>query len=171
MPSSRRGSIDMGDVAMEHPVRKHPRMKEYDYTQAGCYFLTFCIKDHKYCLGDVIPPIDEIDLPEVLLSELGEITKEAIERIPKVYKDVVLDSYAVMPNHVHLLVTLGTEAETSIPMIVRAVKTAVSKSIGKSIWQDSYYDHVVRNQRDYQIIWNYVSSNAAKWMEDRYYKS
>ena len=170
MPPSRRGSIDLGDVTMELPAGKHPRLKEYDYSCAGCYFLTFCIKDHKCCLGDVILPIDATELPKVILSQWGQITKEAIQRIPKVYQDVVLDSYAVMPNHVHLLVTLGAEAETSIPMIVRAVKTAVTKSIGTSIWQDSYYDHVVRNQREYEKIWNYVSSNAAKWMEDRYYK-
>ena len=171
MPSSRRGSFDLGEVTMELPVRKHPRMKEYNYANAGCYFLTFCVKGHKCCLGDVIAPIHESELPEVILSETGQITKEAIERIPNVYQDVVLDSYAVMPNHVHLLMTLGSAAETSIPMIVRAVKTAVSRSVGMSIWQDSYYDHVVRNQREYEKIWNYISSNAAKWMEDRYFKS
>lgn len=170
MPSSRRGSIDMGDAAMEHPVRKHPRMKEYDYSQEGCYFITFCVKDHRCCLGKVYSSQDETESPKVELSQWGRIVSDVIERIPKAYKDVILDCYAVMPNHVHLLLTLGCDSNSSIPTIVRGIKTLVTKTIGQSIWQDSYYDHVIRNEQGYKKVWEYVNSNAAKWLEDRYYR-
>ena len=97
-----------------------------------------------------------------------------------------------MPNHVHLLITLEGEAghagpalqsgRTSIPEIIRwyktmtvndwirAVKTGVLPPFERTIWQTSFYDHVVRNQRDYETIWQYIDENPMKWKEDIYYK-
>ena len=155
---------------MEYAVRKHPRLKEYDYSQPGCYFLTFCVKNHECCLGTVGLSTDGTELPKVTLTEWGKCTKKAIEKIPLAYQNVTLDCYAIMPNHVHLLVTLGSEANTSIPMIIRAIKTAVTRTTGKAIWQESYHDHVIRDRESYLKIWDYVNSNAAKWMYDRYYR-
>ena len=95
------------------------------------------------------------------------------------YREVQLDQYVVMPNHIHLLLRMqepDLEPQTKANMqrptlhtVVRSLKTMVTKKLGYSIWQTSYYEHIVRNKRDYQEIWKYIEDNPSKWAEDRYY--
>ena len=76
-----------------------------------------------------------------------------------------------MPNHIHLLLRLDeTPGQAGIPQIVRQMKAHVSKRAGFSIWQRSYYDHVIRGQKDYDMIWQYIADNPAKWLNDRFYE-
>ena len=82
------------------------------------------------------------------------------------YSDVNLIRYAIMPNHVHLLILLGPEATVSIPTIVRSLKRMVNRDLGTSIWQNSFYDVVIRNEAMFQCEWLYIDSNPDKWAED-----
>ena len=80
-----------------------------------------------------------------------------------------------MPNHIHLIVqidggrTWASAPTKSIPSIVRSLKTLTTKEIGESIFQRSYHDHIIRNEKDYREIWEYIENNPRKWMLDRYY--
>ncbi len=171
---------------MERKDRKHPRLKAYDYRENGCYFVTICVRDHKPLLGCVVVRRAGCPHPagqaavEMRLSHEGEVTQYYIEQIPRVYREVLLDQYVVMPNHVHLLLRMQgpdrqSEQGEAVPRptlhtVVRSLKTMVTKKLGYSIWQTSYYEHIVRNRRDYQEIWKYIEGNPAKWAEDRYFQ-
>ena len=105
------------------PKRKHPRLEGYDYSQNGAYFVTFCVKDMRELLGNVVgaecvtkmsgghflasPPKRTTDAPFVQLSEHVRNTEEAIEFIGKQNHEITIAKYVIMPNHVHLLVIIN----------------------------------------------------------------
>lgn len=160
------------------PKRHHPRLTEYDYGQNGCYFLTLCTKGRKQSLSRICVGRGPLTPPEACLSPIGQVVEKHILRIDSVYPGVMVDNYVIMPNHVHLLLTIcndnggGVRAPrpTDIPTVVRGLKSMVTREVGSPIWQTSYYDHVVRNEPDYLRIWEYIDTNPAKWQEDEYYE-
>ena len=96
------------------------------------------------------------------------------------FPEVSVDKYVVMPNHVHMILSIGcNDAERSRPFptvstVVGLYKSGVSRLIHLHrpevmLWQRSYYDHVIRNQQDYDGIWTYIENNPARWAEDEYY--
>ena len=95
---------------MALPQRKHPRLKNYDYAQCGCYHLTFCTQNRKPILSRIVPATCACDRAQIDLHHAGQIADHYIRNIPNVYSDVELIKYAIMPNHVHLLILLGPEA-------------------------------------------------------------
>ena len=76
-----------------------------------------------------------------------------------------------MPNHVHILLTLSPSKTADIPTIVRSLKRMVTRELGESIWQDSYYDVIVRNDSMFRDEWEYIDSNPDKWSEDELFIS
>ena len=91
---------------MDLPKRKHPRLKDYDYSQNGAYFITFCTEHRKQLLGTVLVGRDALVPPQVSLSVFGKIVQKYIEKSGSVYDGVFVDHYAIMPNHVHLLLRM-----------------------------------------------------------------
>ncbi len=71
-----------------------------------------------------------------------------------------MENYAVMPNHVHLL---------TISQVIQQLKGWVAKRAGGSIWQKSFHDHVVRREKDFQLIWQYIETNPQNWQNDCFY--
>ena len=153
---------------MELQTRKPNRLKNYDYSQNGAYFITICTKDRKQILSQVIVGEDTI-LPSIKLLEYGIIIDKSINEIPLHYDDVFVDNYVIMPNHIHLIIRINNNGRmVSAPTIIAGMKRYVSKQIGKSIWQKSFYDHIIRDDIDYQQIWQYIDENPTKWAEDKY---
>ena len=81
-----------------------------------------------------------------------------------------------MPNHVHLIIVIrapdgGVRAPrpTHLPAVVRSIKAMVTREVGHSVWQASFYDHIIRSRPDYLRIWQYIDENPARWAEDEYY--
>ena len=156
---------------MEYPKRKHPRLKEYDYSQNGAYYVTICVENHQCILGE----IDE--KRGMQLGSFGEITKKYIEQIEEHYQFVKLVNYVIMPNHIHLLiqkdippnVLLENEDEVktspSLQRIVHGFKTLTTKAIGRSIWQPSFYEHIIRNHADIQRVSDYIDANPSRWRD------
>ena len=117
--------------------RKSIRLHGYDYSSAGCYFATICIKDRQELLGQIVGDA-ALGVPDTVLSDLGKMVQIHIERI-KQQQGVTLENYVIMPNHIHLLIcindnvsTSGTPRATSptkatIPQIVNALKGLTSK--------------------------------------------
>ena len=143
-------------------VRKNPRLTEYDYTIGGYYFITICTKDKKYYFGEIR---DE----KMQLNKIGKIAYKNIEKIKEIYKTINIDKYVIMPNHIHLILVIDKETNLSISNIIKKYKEWLTKQIGESIWQKSYYDHIIRNEKDYLRIWKYVDENVLKWSFDKYY--
>ncbi len=157
---------------MDKPKRKAIRLKDYDYSRSGAYFITICTKD-KECIFWSDSVGATIGRPQ--LSQYGEIVNSAILNIIVHYLCVSLDKYVIMPNHVHLLLRLenpdgrAMHAPT-ISTIVQQLKGIVTKAIGFSVWQKSFHDHVIRNKHDYDRIWEYIDTNSLKWENDCFYK-
>lgn len=152
--------------------RKHPRLKNYDYSQNGCYFVTIRTKDRQRLLSSVIVGRGDLTPPSVQLTGIGSIVEKYIFGIENAYESVFLDSHVIMPDHIHLLLRIEEpgsggmgSSRPTLPQVVRALKSMVTKEVGHSIWQTSFYDHVICSEQTYCEVCQYIADNPAKWLE------
>lgn len=153
---------------MEQATRQHNRSDDYDYSQNGTYFITICTQDRKIILSNIVG--DGFPVPK----PYGIIAEEFIKQIPEKYPSVFVDKYVIMPDHIHLLLRfdriLGTgDPSPTLGNVIGWYKYQVTKQInlrlgtkGGKFFQRSYYDHVIRNQKDYNEIWEYIENNPKK---------
>lgn len=161
---------------MELPKRRQNRLAEYDYSIPNAYFITVCTKNRKNLFWmDVGAAIGR---PEnIPLTILGMMVKQVIQDIPMHYPTITVDHSVIMPNHIHLLLQINNDidgrpmAAPTISTVINQTKGVISKKAGFSVWQKGFYDHVIRGERDYLDIWNYIEGNPGKWAEDRLYVS
>ena len=164
---------------MELPKRKPIRLPDYDYSSSGAYFVTICTHDRR-CILSRITVGEALAPPVVMLSPIGQCVKEQLLALPKRYPTVHIDNYAIMPNHIHLLVSFNTDSGGASPSptlfdvvrVLKSLSTRLSRdNLGNlPLWQRSFHEHVIRNDNDYCEIWEYIDANPAKWAEDRYYE-
>lgn len=159
---------------MELPKRKQNRFKNYDYSQNGAYFITACTKDRHELLWDVGARIARPQ-DAAALSEYGVIIDAAIREIPEHYPCISVDKYVVMPNHIHMILAIANEdgramRAPTIATIINQMKGYVTKQIGFSLWQKLFHDHIIRNEQEYQKIWEYIDTNPIKWEDDCFYE-
>ncbi|MCX6146828.1 MAG: hypothetical protein NTW25_06195 [Candidatus Kapabacteria bacterium] len=86
------------------------RLKEYDYSQAGFYFITICTKDRENIFG-------AIENNEMLLNEFGIVINQIINELSNRFKNIIIDKYVIMPNHVHLIIQISKEDNTNVGAI------------------------------------------------------
>ena len=169
------------------PRRKSIRLAEYDYSQEGAYFVTICTHGRKCLFG-------EVSNGRVEMNELGRIAAEEIERTEILRPGVMIDTFVVMPNHVHFIVVLcghgtrfgdtsrrvltgnrafGKPQAGSLPTIIGAIKSAATRRInqmpsyrGGPVWQGRYYEHIIRNDASYEDIRRYILENPRYWPRD-----
>ncbi len=158
---------------MELPARKHNRLSEYNYSTPNAYFLTLCTQQRRTILWSAeISPAHKQSIP---LSKWGMLVQHSILEIPRHYPAISVDHYVIMPNHIHLLLQIHTDSDgqpllaPTISRVIQHMKGTVTKQIGCSIWQKGFYDHVVRSNREYLEIWQYIEDNPIKWAEDHLY--
>ena len=90
------------------PVRKQPRLKNYDYSSDGAYFITMCVEGRHEMLGRIVGR-DALGAPFVELTEYGNIIRKEIEETHLYYKNVIIDKFIVMPNHIHMIILIQNE--------------------------------------------------------------
>ena len=158
---------------MNFPKRKVLRLKDYDYSQTGGYFSTFCTENRAPVLSRITVGKAALRLPQVELTEYGRITEKYIQNISVAYPHISVENYVIMPNHVHLLLLVGDSgqgaARPTVSAVVRSIKALVRKETGKSLFQNSFYDHILRDGQDFLIHWDYIETNPGKWAEDEYH--
>ena len=164
---------------MELLKRKEIRLKEYDYSTNGAYFVTVCTKGRKQILSTICVGGGPLDAPIVKLTEIGKIIENNIIKMNYLYENIKVTDYVIMPNHIHLLIKLKsngrsgapapTRANARIPRYISTLKRFVNKQRKYDIWQRSYYDHIIRSEADFLEKQNYILSNPVKWVEDEYY--
>lgn len=149
---------------MENYHRKRLRLKDYDYVESGLYFITICTKDRKALLSEIVE--DDVG---IVLKPYGSVAQKYILSIKGI------DSFVIMPNHIHMIISINygsMRASThtqSVSQLIKSFKILVSKEVGQSIFQRSFFDHIIRNEDDYiKHLW-YIENNPAKWLEDDYY--
>ena len=152
------------------PVRKNIRLSGYDYSKAGCYYITLCIKERHELLWKSTPVGAHNVRPQ--LSDVGVIIESAIENIPKIYPSVKIDKYVIMPNHIHMIIVQGSLGRAmrapTISRIINQMKGYVTKQVGYSMWQKLFHDHIIRDEAEYQRIWKYIDENPVSWAVDEY---
>ncbi len=124
---------------------------------------------------------DGFPVPQVRLKPYGVIVKKWIEHISLKYPTVFVDAYVIMPNHIHLLFRIDSYGSgnptPTISAVIAWLKYMISKEINKdndvkkSIWQRSFHDHIIRNEEDFLLHWQYIDENPKKWLmgKDKYY--
>ena len=159
----------------ELPKRKPIRLKEFDYSAGYAYFITICTKDRRnYFWNDVGATIGRPqDVPR---TDYGKIADSAINNISEIYPAVFIETYVIMPNHIHLIIRIDGEDENGRPMvaptvdrIIKQFKGYVSKTVNEQIWQKRFYDHVIRGREDYEEISRYICENPENWEKDELY--
>lgn len=158
---------------MELPKRNKNRLNEFDYSTPNAYFVTVCTHELRNLFWETVGAV--IGRPwDAPLTEVGKIVWQSIEDIPKHYPAVTVDHFAVMPNHIHILLQIHSDSNgrpmtaPTVAMVVNQTKGAVTKKAGFTVWQKGFYDHVVRGESDYREIWEYIEGNPGKWEEDRF---
>ena len=158
--------------------RKDLRLRNWDYSEVGCYFVTYCTHKHNLLFGTILEESNDSGSVKVSLSTAGLTCRATIENIPIRYPFVSLENYVVMPNHVHLLCSINGKSEGNgrslLSRIVGFAKSETTKELRKSgyvgeVWQRGFYDHIVRNDADFERIFKYIDDNPAKWAEDKFH--
>jgi len=156
--------------------RKRNRLKEYDYSQGGYYFITICVSNRKDYFG-------KIDGNKCILNVFGKTIKQILEKIPVQYTYISIDYYVIMPDHIHAIVIIDPSENVSVVTsrdlslnkkqkrkikslseIIGAFKTMTSKELHlKGLkefkWQRSFYDRIIRNERELYQIRKYIEEN------------
>jgi len=170
--------------------RRSIRLQGYDYAQAGAYFITICTHQREYLFG-------QIANKEMKLNDVGLVVKQEWEKSAVLRPYIKLGEFVIMPNHFHGIIWMldddgrdtarrvptrraptveqfGKPVTGSIPTIVRAFKSAVTRQInlirqtqGAPVWQRNYYDHIIRDNKSYEQIAQYILENPAKWETDK----
>ena len=164
------------------PKRKNIRWQDYDYNLEGSYFITVCTYNRKSTLAQVVGAIHES--PETKLSEYGKILDKYVNSIPK-HLSVTVDRYVIMPNHIHLLLIVNDDMRAIRESPLRSSRSVISKAVGyikmntskeinarygkQNLWQRGFYDHVIRNQEDYEKHIDYICNNPICWEFDKLY--
>ncbi len=164
---------------MKLPKRKPTRLKDYDYSQNGAYFVTICTYNRERLLSEIFVG-QGLAPAENKLTCYGNIVKDQIELLENRYEGITIDKYVIMPNHIHILVsicrnTAGASPCPTIPDVMctlKSIATRMCKKEGlkeKHLFQSSFHDHIIRGEMDYRMIWGYIDTNVARWEEDCFY--
>lgn len=148
-------------------TRKNIRLKQYDYSQNGYYFITICTKDRECILSKVERDCRGEHCSSVL-SEQGKIVEKCLKKIEDIYPNITLDEYIIMPNHIHIILIINQKQMNTISKIIQQFKGKVTKIIRYSIWQKLFYEHIIRNEKEYWTIKEYIKSNPDNWENDTY---
>lgn len=172
--------------------RKQIRLKKYDYSDAGWYYVTVCTQNRECLFGNIINN-------KIILNEFGNVIQQCWENIPNYFNNVELDEFQIMPNHVHGIIIIRNNvvgARSSRPMYSRPIPPSLGQIIGyfkyqstkhinnlmegsedptptkkqykfKQIFQRSFYDHIIRNEFDLNRIRQYIRDNPSNWNNDR----
>ena len=170
--------------------RRSIRLKGYDYSQAGLYFITICTQNRLCLFGEIVD--DGMGTTICVLNEYGGIAQKEWIQTSKMRPNIRLDVFVIMPNHMHGIIEIadgrgtmhraptveqfGKPTSNTIPTIIRGYKSSVTKQINilrnqhsVPVWQRNYYEHIIRNEKSYDQISEYIQTNPLKWQDDKYY--
>jgi REP-associated tyrosine transposase len=153
------------------PRRRSLRLWGYDYARAGAYFVTICTHERHCLFGHII----DVD---VFLSPIGEIVAREWVASAEMRRDVELDDFVIMPNHLHGILLQGRSeaaaAARPLGAVIRGFKAATTRAVAAAghslqhpLWQRNYYEHIIRNEEALEAIRAYIADNPAKWAQDR----
>ena len=158
--------------------RRSIRLKGYDYSSQGAYFVTLCCENRQHRFG-------EISESQMELTHCGQIATEWMENLPTKFPTIEIDEYIIMPDHIHAIISIRTgnprgcpeENPPTIGQIIGAYKSLVANDCLKwhkernlqmgKLWQRNYYEHIIRDEQAYENIRNYIRTNPERWQSNR----
>ena len=184
--------------------RRSIRLKRYDYSQPGLYFITICTQNRSKLLGDIKNRRGGFHIrPILILNGAGIMVYRIWNGIPNDFRNIQLHEFVIMPNHIHGIIEITTVGADSISALstsakdaraeidsaptpaipkimqsfkrhttieyIKMVKLNIVPPFEKRIWQRNYYEHIIRNEKSYYQIAEYIRNNSLKWQEDKYY--
>ncbi len=162
------------------PNRKPTRLREFDYSSAGAYFVTICTQDRK-CIFEIENNFVGNDLRVVPCLQ-NQILHKWLNETQNKFNNMKIDKYVIMPNHLHLIVFIterhaGRSLQDAIRFFktmttneyMKGVKNNIFSPFNKKLWQKSFYDHIIRDEKDYKRIYEYIENNPSRWKEDKLY--
>ncbi len=147
---------------MDSFIRKKNRIENFDYASENSYFITICSKNRKCIFG-------KIKNKQMTCSDFGNLIISHIKIFNKTYADIKIINYVIMPNHIHMIILIKKNHQISISRAINQFKGSISKEAGCVIWQKSFYDHVIRDEKDYFRILEYMYDNVLEWYYDKYF--
>jgi REP element-mobilizing transposase RayT len=154
--------------------RKHLRLKHYDYSAEGFYFITICGQNRVKYFGEIV---DGQFIPNDAALMIEKIWLQMLLRFPFISQH----DYVLMPNHFHAIVEIKNKENIPIGNIVGAFKSLTTNEyikgvrehswmpFKKRLWQRNYYEHVIRNEISYVKLVEYIQNNPLKWEEDMFF--
>lgn len=157
------------------PERKNLRMRSFDYNENGYYFVTICTKNRENKFGEIV-------WKDMVLNEYGEIAFKYFQEIPKHFQNCKIDEFVIIPNHIHWIIILVENADLHslqdrtkmlLSKIIHWYKSSIKREIRKKYensefsWQKSFYDRIIRNEKELLKIREYIEENPLKWHLDK----
>ena len=171
--------------------RRSIRLRGYDYSKSGMYFVTICTQGRLRLFGDIVDGV-------MTLNDAGRMVRATWDEIPAHYSGIEIDHFTVMPNHIHGIIKLvgagpcacpgdaghprgGAPTVLSLPDVVHRFKTMTTKKYTDGVkqhgwqpypaklWQRNYYEHIIRDEEAYLKIAEYIQNNPQRWTEDVYH--
>lgn len=145
------------------------RLKGFDYSGPGKYFITIVTRNRECFFGDVVND-------EMILNGFGKIADKFWKEIPKHFPYANLDKHIVMPNHLHGIIILdaSTEKRQPIGVIINQFKRACTIEIREFNinfgWHPRFHDHIIRNEKSLNNIRQYIINNPLNWKSDKNFK-
>ena len=161
----------------KYPKRKHPRLKQYDYSQPGYYYVTIHNEKNAPQLSTVgrgLAPAAAV----IKLTSQGKEAQRQLQALEERYQAVSVDKYVIMPNHIHIILrltgeTAGASPRPTLTEIIGTYKLFVTRicnqsdqTPGRKIFQTSFYETILRDENMYQKCWRYIEGNPSKWLEE-----
>ena len=172
----------------EFPKRRPTRLKDYDYSSVGVYFVTICVQNRQQILSEIVreeaykitenqrASVGEGLAPPaytVQLKHCGEIVKEQLQQIEQRYTNVNVMDYVIMPDHIHMILYLrkvagGASPSPTLDAVICAFKSLTSRSCKQKygiekIFQRSFAEHIIRDREDYETRRKYIFENPMRW--------
>lgn len=158
--------------------RRTLRLKGYDYSSNGSYFITICTKDRNEYFGSINlqKGCECIDIRH--LNEYGYIIESGWMNIANIYENIEIDQYIIMPNHIHGIIHISVSNNMftkSLNHIIGQFKSSMTKQLKRNgldlfEWQRNYYEHIIRNEQELNNIREYIINNPMNWNKDEYYR-
>lgn len=159
------------------PYRHHRRsirLANYDYSQAGLYFVTLCTNERQHLFG-------HIDQQGLNLSIQGQMIDRWWQKLPSKFHHCFLHDFVIMPNHFHGIIEITNSHIGSLAQMIQWFKTMTTNEYLRGIkqqnwpafngrlWQRNYYEHIIRHQQSHQNIAQYIQNNPARWQQDKFW--
>jgi len=162
--------------------RRSIRLRGYDYSNAGVYFVTLCVRDRTCLFGEVLDGA-------MRLNDMGRKVEGLWKELPSRFPRVAIDEFVVMPNHFHGIIVLENDSrdptyvedsvgaqfiapkQSTLGTLVRAFKASSTRAIRigfnpEFAWQRNYYEHIIRNENELKQKTDYILDNPSRWDDD-----